>query len=100
MELARIVGVSQANVAVWERSSKPPRSELLEPLAKTFGVRVEDLLGAKPHPKAPDASPRKPGPVGKLQKAFEEASALPRRQQQKVVEVLTALLHEYQRKAS
>ena len=99
MQLARIVGVSQANVALWERSSKPPRSEILGPLAKALGVRVEDLLGTKSElPKA--ASPRKPGPVGRLQKAFEQAAALPRSQQQKVVEIVTALLHEYQRKAS
>jgi transcriptional regulator with XRE-family HTH domain len=99
MELARLVGVSQANVALWERSSKPPRSDVLGRLAKTLGVAVEDLLGGKLDELKPLA-PRKRGPVGKLQKAFEEASALPRRHQEKVVAIVTALVHEYRREAS
>ncbi|CAN5175788.1 hypothetical protein BH09MYX1_BH09MYX1_58830 [soil metagenome] len=74
---------------------------VLDALARALGVHVEDLLGDKADRRPTDASqPRKPGPVGKLQKAFEQAAALPRRQQQKVVEIVTALVHEYTREAS
>ncbi len=101
-ELARILGVSQANIALWERSERPPRALILPPLAKALGVDVEDIIGGKPgtHGRANDAVvSRKPGPVGRLRKVFEEASLLPRRQQQKVVDIVTALVHEYRREA-
>jgi hypothetical protein len=39
------------------------------------------------------------GPVGQVQKLFEEVRKLPRRQQQKVVDVVAALLDQYKRKA-
>ena len=43
-ELASYVGVPQANIAFWERSEKPPRSEVLSKMAEALGVNVEDLL--------------------------------------------------------
>jgi transcriptional regulator with XRE-family HTH domain len=43
-ELARYVGVPQANIAFWERSEKPPRSEVLPKMAEALGVSVEYLL--------------------------------------------------------
>ena len=43
-ELAAYVGVPQANIAFWERSEKPPRSEVLPKMAEALGVSVEDLL--------------------------------------------------------
>ena len=95
IELAKLLDVSQANIAFWEWSATPPRSDVLPKLARALGVRLEDILNEEPILPA-----RKPGPAGKLQRVFEQASALPRRQQQKVIEIVTALLHEYQRKAS
>ncbi|MGH9970491.1 MAG: helix-turn-helix domain-containing protein [Pyrinomonadaceae bacterium] len=43
-ELARYVGISQANIAFWERSEKPPRSDVLPKMAEALGVSLEDLL--------------------------------------------------------
>jgi transcriptional regulator with XRE-family HTH domain len=43
-ELARYVGVPQANIAFWERSEKPPRSDVLPKMAQALGVSVEELL--------------------------------------------------------
>ena len=43
-ELARMIGVPQANIAFWERRQKPPRSEVLPKMADALGVRIEDLL--------------------------------------------------------
>jgi len=89
-----LVGVPQQNIAYWESSTKPPRSDVLPLLAKILGVHVEDLLGD-----AAVASTRKSGPVGKLQRVFEQASHLPRRQQELVVQFVTTLL-EQQKRAS
>jgi len=58
-------------------------------LIKAPGVQVDDLLppGA--------ASPRCGGLAGKLTKVFEEVSALPLRQQDKVVECVFAVIPKY-----
>ncbi|HKO53710.1 MAG TPA: helix-turn-helix domain-containing protein [Polyangiaceae bacterium] len=91
-ELARALGVPQSSVGFWETASKPPRSDILPKLAKALGVRVEHLLGS-----APVAAPGRPGPVGKLQRALEQASVLPRRQQELVVEFVNTLVQRQKR---
>lgn len=91
-ELAGLVGESQANIAYWERSAKPPRSDVLPRLAKVLGCRVEDLLGGQLAP-----PPTRPPPVGQVQRVFEQVRQLPRRQQQKVVEVVAAMVERMQR---
>ena len=63
-ELAGLIGETQQNVAFWEQSDKPPRSDVLPRLAQALGVRVEDLLQ-------------------------------PRRQQDKVVEFVSAFVCQY-----
>jgi transcriptional regulator with XRE-family HTH domain len=91
-ELARIIGVPQQNVAYWETSTKPPRSDVLPTMAKALGVRVEDILGDNPV-----NAGRKPGPVGKLQRVFERASVLPRREQQLVADFVETLLERHKK---
>lgn len=91
-ELARALGIPQSSVAYWETAAKPPRSDILPKLAKLLGVRVEDVLGS-----APVAAVSRPGPVGKLQRALEQASALPRRQQMLVVEFVNTLVQRHRR---
>lgn len=90
-ELADLTGVSSKSIAYWETSSTPPRSDVLPKLAKALGVRLEDLL-ADHRP-----SPKRPGPAGKLQKVFEQAVKLPRREQDLVAKFVQTLLD--QRKA-
>lgn len=92
-EVADAIGVPQQNVAYWEISSKPPRSDVLPPLAKLLGVKVEALLSAEPL----SAALQRPGPKGKLLKAFEAAASLPRNQQALVEQFVSTLLA--QRKA-
>jgi len=92
-ELAKALGVTQSSVAYWETTAKPPRSEILSKMAGALGVRVEDLLGD-----GPLRAVRRPGPVGKLQRVFEQASALSRRDQELVAQFVATLVE--QRKAS
>ena len=74
-------------------SDKPPRSDVLPQLAALLDVSVEALLSvsAMPPPR------RRRGPKGKLLKAFEAASSLPRNQQTLVEQFVSTLLA--QRKA-
>lgn len=72
-ELARLIGEPQQNVALWEQSDKPPRSDAIPKLARALGVRVEDLFTEK------TSLPRPSGPVGKVRKLFDEVAKLPRR---------------------
>ena len=76
------------NIAFWESSEKPPRSALLPKLAGVLGVSVEMLLA--PWTSPPQA--RKRGPRSSLLPAFEQASSLPKRQQQRVEQFVFTLI--------
>jgi len=58
------------------------------PMAKALGVTVEELLGA-PKPQ------RTTSPGGKARQLFDAVSQLPRRQQQKIIEVVEALVAQH-----
>ena len=87
-ELARQIGESNTNVSYWERSGQIPRSDVLAPMAKALGVTVEELLG-QPRPK------RNGAPGGRLGQVFQEVGRLPRRQQDKIIEVVQALVAQH-----
>ena len=91
-ELARLIEVPQQSIAYWEVVDKPPRSDVLPKLAHALNVSVEELLGTEN-----TGIVRKNGPAGKLRKTFDEVAALPRRQQEKIVEIVTALVEQYTR---
>ncbi len=94
-ELAKLVGETQRNIAYWEQSDKPPRSDVIPKLARVLNVRVETLLS----PDAEiDARPR--GPVGRVRKAFDDVSQLPRRQQDKIIDIVEAFVAQHARRAS
>jgi transcriptional regulator with XRE-family HTH domain len=95
-ELARFLEVPQPNITFWEWSDKPPRSDVLPKMAEALGVGVEDLLFES----RAETLAKRPGPVGEVQRAFEEVRSLPRKQQRKVVEFVFAFVNEYKRKAS
>jgi transcriptional regulator with XRE-family HTH domain len=92
-ELARQIGEDHSNVRYWETTGKIPRSDVLIPMAKALGVTVEELLG---EPKAKRFS----APGGKVRQVFESVTKLPRRQQQKIVEVVEALVSQHSGKAA
>ena len=92
-QLAEKLGLPQSNIAFWERSEKPPRGEVLPKLAQALGVSVDVLLGVSP-PK-----PKRQAAKGRLQLVFESASRLPRRQQEKIVEVVEAMVEKHSKAA-
>ena len=99
-ELARLVGETQGNISFWERTDKPPRSDVLPKLARVLRVSVEELLGEKADEAETLPEADLPGPHGQVQRAFDEVRKLPRRQQLKIAEFVTAFVNEYRRKAS
>lgn len=89
IQLADKLGVHPSNIGFWELSGTPPRGEVLPKMAHALGVSVDALLGVTP-PK-----PKRQAAKGRLQLVFETASKLPRRQQQKIVEVVEALVAQH-----
>jgi transcriptional regulator with XRE-family HTH domain len=87
-ELARQIGESHTNVSYWERSGQIPRSDVLAPMARSLGVTVHELLG-QPRPG------RMTTPAGRLGQVFEQVSRLPRRQQQKVLDILEPFVRQH-----
>jgi hypothetical protein len=61
-------------------------------MARIFGVRVEALLNTEADLGIVE---RKSGPAGKVRKVFEAVSKLPRRQQEKIVEFVSAYVQQY-----
>jgi transcriptional regulator with XRE-family HTH domain len=84
-ELARQIGEQPTNLSYWERTGNLPRADLVMPIAKALGVTPEEVLGQD--------KPRRPAnPGGKVRNVFEQVQKLPRRRQEKIVEVVEALL--------
>jgi transcriptional regulator with XRE-family HTH domain len=96
-ELAERIGVPQQTIAFWERSGKTPRSEALPQLAEALGVSIEMVLMEG---SSNGAVKKKSGPDVKLRQVFEEASSLPRRQQEKIREFVSAFVNQYKQSTS
>lgn len=75
----------------YERRANNPSVEFVRQAARVLGVSMAELLGEDVQIKRA----RKSGPTGKVHKIFEEVSKLPRRQQEKIVEVVSALVTQY-----
>ncbi len=91
-ELADLMGVSQQSVAAWERKVSSIRSDTLIKLATVLQTSADELLGLK--------APKNPGPSGRLRQVFEQASQLPRRQQQRIVGVVEDMIAARKAEAS
>ena len=83
----------QSKIAFWEQSEKPPRSDLLPKMADALGVTVAELLNVNGEMSIAKRSSR---PPGKIRKVFEEVSKLPRRLQEHIVKVVSALDMQYE----
>ena len=86
----------QGNIAFWEWSEKPPRSDILPKMAKALGVMIEALLAGP----AVGSLARHSGPVGEVQRVFEQVRQLPRSQQRRIIEMVDAMVDKLAKKAS
>jgi transcriptional regulator with XRE-family HTH domain len=85
-ELGEKLGMSQRAVAHWERKKTALHPEQLEALAKVLKVSVDELVSGN------GKVPRQNGPQGRVRQVFEAVSKLPRRQQEKIVDVVEAFV--------
>ncbi len=92
-ELAEMIGEPQPNIAYWELSDKPPRSDVLHKLADALGVSIPELLSVNGRTMAVSKSTR---PAGKLRQLFNDVSRLPRRQQEHIVRWVSAFVRQYE----
>jgi transcriptional regulator with XRE-family HTH domain len=88
-QLGEKLGLSQRAIAHWERGTTALRPDQLEALAKAINVSTDELVSGK------GSRPAETGPKGKARLVFEAVSRLPRRQQQKIVEVVEALVAQH-----
>ncbi len=92
-EFAYHAQIDGRQVSRYENNRVMPSLEVVVKMAKVLGVRIEQMLEGE----IPET--RRAGPVGKVQKIFEQVSTLPRRQQDRVIETVSALVTQYKRGA-
>jgi transcriptional regulator with XRE-family HTH domain len=88
-EVARHLGISPRAYAFWEREPVALRPEQIATLARVFGVSVDSMIEQTDCPQAACK------PVGRMQQLFDEASQLPRRQQQKIIDILEPFIRQF-----
>ena len=84
-QVAEKLDVPLKTYANWERRNVGVRPEVLAELSNILDTSAERLLGA-------EQPPKKDGPTGKARKLFEEVSALPRHQQQRILSTVEDML--------
>lgn len=85
-EVARRLGIRQPSYALWETYNVALKPEQLLALASALGVTVDQLFAES------GKAARRGGPKGRARDIFEAVSRLPRRQQQKVIEMAEGFL--------
>jgi transcriptional regulator with XRE-family HTH domain len=93
-EVAKLMGVTQQVMAAWERKAKSIRTDTLTKLAIALKTTPDALMGIKP------SRSRRAVPKGRLQQVFETASQLPRRQQEKIIDIFETVLVGQQTKTN
>lgn len=85
-QLGDKLGLSQRAIAHWERDETALLPEQLDAVARMLKVSVDELVSGNDRPPK-DSSPR-----GKARLVFEAVAKLPRRQQEKIMEVVEAFV--------
>lgn len=88
-EIARRLGIRQPSYALWETYNVALKPEQLVALADTLGVTVEQFFGDT------TKASRCAGPAGRARQLFEAVSRLPRRQQDKIFDILQPFVNEH-----
>ena len=85
--LAEAVGIPQRTISFYEREASAIPSTLVPTLAKVLGVSMEAILGINN-----TGQHNKRGPKSKLERQLEAIATLPRHQQQKILDVVEAMI--------
>jgi len=83
-ELADKIGVSQRLITHWERRSVTLKPEQITALANALNMSADELLGIKPS--------KSSGPKGRARQVLDAVAKLPRRQQDKIIDVVEAFV--------
>ena len=86
LQLAKALNVSRDTISYYEIRAKNPTHETVQVLADFFGVPCDQLLASEIQLK------KKPGPVSKLQKQFQDVQHLPKEEQKFVSKFLDQFL--------
>jgi len=88
-QVAEHLGVKQPTVAYWERDAVNLHPDFVAKLTQLLSITTDELLGTKP-PRSRAAKP-----IGKARQLFDAVSKLPRRQQEKVFDILEPFVREH-----
>lgn len=95
-QVAAAIGERQENISFWERSDKPPSSDVLPALAAVLGVTIGQILGLR-SPKRANSLPSSPRLERRLRAAFEEVQGLPRNRQKLVLDLIESVVEHQKR---
>jgi transcriptional regulator with XRE-family HTH domain len=98
-QVADAIGVRQSTVATWERSPRPPKGDMLPGLAAVLKVSISTLIDQSSESLLKKAAAHR-GPASRLEQLMDEAIKLPRRKQQRITQVLEALIAQEAKVAS
>jgi len=85
-QLADRLGTTQRVITYWEREPVALRADQLAALADALAVSADFLIGRE------ESKKRGNGPVGRARRVLETVSRLPRHQQQRIIDVVEALV--------
>lgn len=88
-EMARRLGIRQPSYALWETYNVALKPEQILKLCQVLSVSVEELFGEA------TKTQRRGGPTGRARQMFEAVSQLPRRQQEKICDILQPFVKEH-----
>jgi transcriptional regulator with XRE-family HTH domain len=89
-ELADKLGVRRELVDYYERRAPNPALDFIQRAAEALGVSAAELIGEEGVRKK-----RGGGPEGRMRRLFEQASKLPRSQQEKIAAVIEAFVNRH-----
>ena len=92
-ELGKLLGATQKTVDYYEGRTLNPTLDVIQKVAEALEVSPAQLIGGN---NGFIKTSRKTGPTSKVQKVFEVVSSLPRRQQEKIIDVVTAIVRQYE----
>jgi len=89
-ELADKLGIKRGLLDYYERRASNPALDFIQRAAEALGVSAAELVGEGPARKK-----RSGGPEGRMRRLFEQASKLPRSQQEKIAAVIEAFVNQH-----